>query len=242
MLKRFCLATCALVLLPVSCGGKSDEPDLGPASSNDGKGQSCQEICDAADECDNLDTDNCVEDCQSNTAVSRAGQEALTECLVKLDCEPDESDFAEALLCVPNRLDDLELSDTQRKYCEETVPAINECNGTEAVDSLLGSCEESIGLVSDELLAGYNQCGEEDCVQMSICLLQEIFKTVDLSTIGDLDLEGELSPALLSDLLALGVVVGSWGAGGEDLGFSLDGLLGDNPLGNDPNLGGSGNN
>ncbi len=217
----------------VACGGKSGEgPDngsadtSGEASSPSGVGNkegSCSEACSVAESC-GLTVDDCIEDCTDNVSVSNFAQEAISECVSDLGCEPSELEFVQALLCLTEEVEDAQLSDEQEAFCEETAPALQQCTGYQP-DETLGDCQSQAVVLSDELLEDINACAErEGCEALQTCLALQIFQGVDISVLGELGNTGELNAGALADLVALLAIGSQLGDLGQDTG--VDDFLG----------------
>ncbi len=216
-----------------ACGGEtksdSDEGDPpGPETSKAGKTSSCRDFCEASQACVDLDVADCTKDCAEGDSISRAGQEALAACFDEDACALDEVAGLGAVACVLEKLEDVELSDAARTYCESSVAAINACSDAEPVEIFPGGCTATIALTADELLQGLNECAELSCEDQQSCIELEILKALPLSALIGLQ-SGELSPAALGDLLALGVVFSQLSLQGgavinpEDFGFGAGG-------------------
>lgn len=216
---RHLILTVSLGALSVAaCGGsaKNDDdkqPSQPPASSSEGKEEVCEEYCTQLSACDGSSVEDCTETCTEGELTSRGGQEVLTECFDEDVCNLDELSGLAALGCVIDELDDLELSEEAETYCSESVDKINNCLDAEPPEQTFGSCEDTIGLASDELLAELNECATKDCEDIETCIFLELIGALPAEVIsGDTD---ELSPALLADFLAIGVVFGQLGLSDE---------------------------
>jgi hypothetical protein len=215
--------------LPLStlfaCGGKEEDPPP-PPSSAEGKEDTCAEFCTALSTCEGFDDTDCESNCADAQSTSRGGQEVLTSCFDADVCDASELEGLAALACVTDGLGDLELSSAAEKYCNDSVDAINACLGMEPAENPFGSCEDTIALASDELLEGLNDCAEEDCENVETCVFLQAVLALPVDVLSGLEEGDELSPALLSQILAIGVVFGQLGLGEGDVG----GILGD-PMG-----------
>lgn len=220
--------------LALACGGNSegsggDETapvELVPGST-EGKAASCAELCSELAACSELDVESCVEDCSGNDSVSATGQQVLTACFAEIGCEEelDELSLFRALLCLPDELEEFELSETQATYCEDTVPVLKACQGEGAEPSPLGSCEDTIGLASDDLVEEFNECAEEvGCDAINTCLAFAALPTLGDLLLGGADFE-ELDPVTVSSLLALLAVLGPVGIE-DDAGTGIDDFFG----------------
>lgn len=207
--------------LPLStlfaCGGKKEDPPP-PPSSSEGKEETCAEFCSALSTCEGIDETDCESNCTEAESTSRGGQEVLTSCFDEDVCDASELEGLAALACVTDGLGDLELSSAAQTYCDESVDAINACLGMEPAENPFGSCEDTIALASDELLEGLNECAKEDCDSVETCVFLEAFQVLPLDELSELEEGEDPSPALVAEILALGVVFGQLGLG-DDSGF-----------------------
>lgn len=232
--------------LALACGGNSDEGDDGPVAlvpgSVEGKDASCSELCSDVASCTDLEVDECVEDCVGNDSVSATGQQVLATCFAEIGCDAtlDEASLFSALFCLPDELEEFELSQTQATYCSDTVPVLQACQGDAATTSPLGSCEDTIGLASDDLVEDFNECAEEDgCEAVNNCLAFAALPLVGDLLLGGGDLES-LDPGTISSLLALVAVLGPVGIE-DDGGFGVDDFFGDDTSGPVSGAGGGAN-
>ncbi len=226
----------AICVGAVACGGQSSDSGDGDGTSSqqsgdgdgdgdlpsgiDDKEASCQEICQLAEEC-GTGLDGCEESCTDNESISNVGQSAITTCLADAPCEPDENDLFEAILCVTDELEDIELSEAQEAFCSDTSKRVQQCSDSEP-DTTLGDCEAQVVLLSDELLSDINACDQEDCDALSACVGLQIIQALDVAELSELSQSGELSSGALADLLALAVLGSQLG----DLGQDTSGFLG----------------
>lgn len=236
-LRHILVSACLPLAALVACGGSAEnngdgdgDGDSAPITSSEGKEETCAEFCEQLAECDGVDTSDCAETCAEGSTTSRGGQEVLTECFTTDVCAADVSELEglQALACVTEGLEDLPVSQAGETFCEETVDAINDCLGGPPPEAApFGSCETTIGLASDELLEDLNDCVEDDCAAVEQCVNLELLQALPLGALLAAE-EGELSPALLSELLALGAVFGQLNLGDEtDLfGMTPDGMGG----------------
>src|SRR5690606_30539838 len=143
--------------------------------------------------------------------ISRAGQGVINECFDAELCEsPTEDAFALGLVCVLTELDGLELSDEAETYCSESVDRINECLGSEPEETI-GRCEDTIGVVSDELLEDLNECANEDCEDVETCIQFVALRNLPLAEILAIEEGEEPSPELIASLIPLLVAFGQLG-------------------------------
>lgn len=230
------LLLCAVLpfALLAACGdddgkdGDDDAEPKGPATGSTGKEEACAELCEASQACAELDVEECTSDCAEGDNTSRVGQEALTACFDESACALDEVAGLEVIACVLEELDETELSEEAKTFCDSSVDAINACSEVEPTEFLPGGCESSIALASDELLEGLNGCAEESCEDQQACLELELFKAVPLDVLTGLE-SGELSPAAAGELLPLLLVFGQLSLQGgaainpDDFGFGAGG-------------------
>lgn len=226
-LKSLILAATLPLSFLLACGGTASDSgdengsstpgdgdgDASPPSSSDGKEEVCEEFCTALSECGASEVDTCTTSCTEGNATSLSGQEVINSCFDADLCSADVSELesVDALLCVITGLEDVELSEEAETYCSESVDTINRCLGSTPEDLGLGSCEDSIGIASDELLEGINECAQEECENVETCLFLEVLKSVPLETLVELDSEETPSPAVLADLLPIFIVFGQLG-------------------------------
>lgn len=230
MMWRSIVLTAALpAFLLVACGGKEDPP---PASSSQGKEASCEEFCEDVKDCDGVDASDCVTSCTENKTTSRAGQEAFSSCFNASLCESqgqgeseEQADLLLALACLPSQLSDLELSKSQKDYCEKTAPAFNACAKAEPTALPFGDCEEVIGAVSDETLKAFNECTEKECGSLELCVTGALLQSVDLGAISNLDGEN-VSPEALTSLLTIAILASQLGSTEATGGFDFGELIG----------------
>jgi hypothetical protein len=215
-LKNIAVAIALPLTLALACGGKSSEKkSSSPDSSAKGKGQACQDFCEQAEGCGTTTVQACVESCTENSVTSRAGQEVLAECFDDALCdEATEAEGVQALACILSGLDGVELSATAKKYCGESVDKINACLENEP-EQPFGTCESTIGIVSDEFLAGLNACAEKSCAEVEWCIQLELLKNLPLDELLSLEEGEEPSPGILATLVSLGVALGQLGLSDE---------------------------
>lgn len=225
-LKTIAVSIAFPLTLALACGGKSDsdKKSSSPDSSAKAKGAACEDFCEQAEGCGTGTVKECVDSCTENAVTSKAGQEVLAECFDASLCEePTEQDGVRALACILSGLDGVELSSTAKKYCEESVDKINACLGSEP-EQPFGSCESTIGVVSDEFLAGLNTCAEKSCSEVEWCIQLELLKNLPLDALLTLEEGEEPSPDLLATLVSLGVALGQLGLS-DETGGGLDDLF-----------------
>ncbi len=260
MMWRTIVVSAALpAFLVVACGGKSDETpptssdeemsDSEKKSDEETEGSSsaekkatCEKFCDEIKDCEGVDASECVTSCADNTTTSLAGQEAFSNCFNASLCESeDQTELLFALACLPSQLSGLDLSQSQKDYCEKTVPAYNACAMAEPTDLPFGDCEDVIGAVSDETLEAFNECTERECGSLELCVTGVLLQSIDLNTVNDLD-GGNVSPEALTSLLTIGLLASQLGSndtsGGLDFGDLFGGGIDPDP----PGSAGAGNN
>ncbi len=209
----------------VACGGKSDDPPP-PPSSSEGKQETCEEFCEEIKSCEGVDASECATSCADNKTTSLAGQEAFSSCFNASLCESeDQTELLFALACLPSQLSGLDLSQSQKDYCEKTVPAYNACAMAEPADLPFGDCEDVIGAVSDETLEAFNECSERECGSLELCVAGVLLQSIDLNTINDLD-GGNVSPEALTSLLTIGLLASQLGSNDTSAGLDFGDLFG----------------
>jgi len=200
------LAGCLLglpVLLAAGCGGQTT-----PGSSNEGKDASCTELCEQAAECDTeMDVAGCVESCTDNELVSREGQELLTDCTAKDECE--EVSTLEAAACLEDGLFDLPITQAQEDFCRITLGDLAECGGNSLADDDIDTCLSGVALLSDEFTTDLSECTERrTCDLVNLCAGLKLVTAVDEEQLQAL-LDSSAAMGDLGGLGALGDLFGS---------------------------------
>jgi len=202
--------------------GDGDAPgdgDSTPPATGDGDGDSqpadparveaCETFCEEAVACGEQGVTECTDSCTGNTTTSITGQEALAECVDADLCEANsELALIGALACVVGEVADADLTEAQSTYCNETVALLNECTEGMPSEDPLGTCETTIGIVSDDALAPFIRCGEVSCDARQACQDAATLQLL-LPLLLSGALEGEEpGPAVLGNLLTLAAIAG----------------------------------
>lgn len=233
---KILFATALPLALSLACGGNASDGDgngdgdssnVGDGDGDDAKKEEvCETFCSELEACEGAEVEQCVDSCTGNKTTSVAGQEVINECFDADLCQTEgEAALELALLCLITGASDLDLSEEAETYCGESVDAINECLGSEpAAGGVLGSCEDTIGLASDELLEDLNACAARSCDQVEACVTLAALGALPIEAILVLEEGGAPSPALVAELLSVAVVFGQLGL--EDVAGDLLGDMG----------------
>lgn len=167
---RSCLVSVAL--MAAACGGNAS------GTSYKGKDAACQDQCDELARCDKtVDAKACAKSCSESQLTSKGGQELLAECTAGRTCGAPGDDVVE---CLVDGLKDLPKSDAGKAFCNKALGAPAKCGGegaeAEASDADRAACNDSVALLSDEVLADISACFDKECRAMQTCLLTMVFE------------------------------------------------------------------
>lgn len=164
---RFSLGSAFFTLsfVAFACGGSADNTAAG-------KEDACKEQCEELRRCDpSIEVDDCALSCVESQLTSKAGQEAIANCLAGRDCG-DETN-ADALACLDDEIKKIPTSPQGEAFCGRGLDAQAECNDSEVSAADRDQCTGWISLFSDESLADVNECFGKSCDAMGLCLLSE---------------------------------------------------------------------
>ncbi len=230
--------------LSIACGGSASDSSGGDGNKNtsstssEGKDDVCDTFCDELEACDGVVIEECVDSCTGNKTTSVAGQNAINECFDASVCEElSEEALLPGLICLVGEVSDIDLSEEAEEFCDDSVDTINRCLESEPdPEAGFGSCETLIGLASDELLEDVNDCASLPCDEVEGCLEVVALTSLPIDTLLEIENGGELSPAIVADLLSLVAVFGQLGFGEEATDLFAGAPMPDDPP---PAMGGS---
>lgn len=200
-MKRFFLGSVSFTvgLIVSACGGSSS------STSAAGKGDICKEQCEELKRCDDsVEVDACTESCTESQLTSKGGQEIITNCIVKQECQSGNG--LEILDCIDDEVQNIPPSAEGQAFCGAGLDAQAECSDSEVPDADREQCSDWISLFSDEALVKVNACFEKSCDAMGLCLLSEF---------ADIRAELEANPSGAALAEQLDELIQGFGSSGE---------------------------
>lgn len=155
--------------LALACGGS--------ATSSEGKGSSCSDLCEQAATCSKRpSSEDCTKTCTDNELINRGAQEVISQCALEADC--NTSNPIATLECLDEGIGELETSEEAKKFCDGSRDKLSSCSDTKDED-----CRRMAKLFGDELLKELNECiaKNDSCQAAQTCIVFELVARVDVN-------------------------------------------------------------